>query len=492
MSMDYDLLEQEDKFPRLLDYKYIEPTDFYKLYYNYVLQKQYGKKILKDEYLKKQILTTFNGFITFTNYLRDYDTYGARRYIEMFLLNNRDLQECKDENIINFINKMYELEKLIKKLEKTDDGQFNYLQDLYHRIFDEERKFKHKEKFENDEIYIKYLEDSYANLFDKYKQDIIQNVKNEELKNKLVNLLSKKVNCDKLEAGEVYLQYSDIFCDFLNISVKLKFEYYHYNELLKDIEEFTNELENKRWLHRDFSRYTHLDKVNCYWNNEKVKKQIEIKFEEYKLDNIDEVIDLCENLGNLWVYINDRCIKCDFIGLKKYIIDFIENNNELYETILNEFNELRNKNEKWYADNLGVKSYEELLKIIDVLNRYGSIKEIIELNKYIDEVGNEEAEECGLEKIDIDIDILNKFVNEYSLSTEYEKLIVLKTLYEDFNTLKKLVNIDDDYEMINKHLYKIVFKDDNFEYDTFYIRYFIENKVEDKIYLLEFDEDDEI
>lgn len=97
-----------------------------------------------------------------------------------------------------------------------------------------------------------------------------------------------------------------------------------------------------------------------------------------------------------------------------------------------------------------------------------------------------------LKKIDIDIDILNKFVNEYSLSTEYKKLIVLKTLYEDFNTLKKLVNIDDDYEMINKHLYKIVFKDDDFEYDTFYISYFIENKVEDKIYLLKFDEDDEI
>lgn len=179
---------------------------------------------------------------------------------------------------------------------------------------------------------------------------------------------------------------------------------------------------------------------------------------------------------------------CFFSGFD----DFIENNNELYETILNEFNELRNKNEKWYIDNLGVKSYDELLKIIDVLNRYGSIEEIIELNKYIDEVGNEEAEECGLEKIDIDIDILNKFVNEYSLSTEYKKLIVLKTLYEDFNTLKKLVNIDDDYEMINKHLYKIVFKDDDFEYDTFYISYFIENKVEDKIYLLKFDEDDEI
>ena len=486
MSMKFDLFE-EDNFPKLTDYKYIEETDFYKLYYNYVLQKQFGKRVLKDEYLRKQVLKTFNGFITFNNYLRNHDTYGARRYIEMFLLNNRDLQECKDENMINIINKMYDWERIIKRLEKTDDGQYKLLDDMYER-FNNDMDLYGRES--NGIANAKEIKEEFDKITNKYQQEILTTIKNENVKSKLIEILSRNVDVE-LSYDDVCEEINSICCDFLNESVSLKLEYYHYNELLRQVEEFTKELENKRWLHRDFGRYANLDKVYCLWNNDENKEQMIKAFNEYNFQNKNAVVDLCKNLGGLWVYLNDRCIKCDFIGLKKYIVDFIENNNELYETIINEFNELRNKNEKWYIDNLGVKSYDELLNLINVQKEYGSSEEIIEFNSYIDEIGEEEAEEYGCEKIDVDIDIFDKFVNKFSLSAEYKKLMVLKTICEDFNILNELVNIEDDFEMIDKHLYKIIFKDDDFVYDYFYISYFIENKVKDEIYLLEFDEDEE-
>ena len=363
MSMKFDLFE-EDNFPKLTDYKYIEETDFYKLYYNYVLQKQFGKRVLKDEYLRKQVLKTFNGFITFNNYLRNHDTYGARRYIEMFLLNNRDLQECKDENIINIINKMYDWERIVKRLEKTDDGQYKLLDDMYER-FNNDMDLYGRES--NGIANAKEIKEEFDKITNKYQQEILTTIKNENVKSKLIEILSRNVDVE-LSYDDVCEEINSICCDFLNESVSLKLEYYHYNELLRQVEEFTKELENKRWLHRDFGRYANLDKVYCLWNNDENKEQMIKAFNEYNFQNKNAVVDLCKNLGGLWVYLNDRCIKCDFIGLKKYIVDFIENNKGLYKIILNEFNELRNKNEKWYIENFGVKSYDEFLQELNNIN----------------------------------------------------------------------------------------------------------------------------
>ena len=68
--------------------------------------------------------------------------------------------------------------------------------------------------------------------------------------------------------------------------------------------------------------------------------------------------------------------------------------------------------------------------------------------------------------------------------------MVLKTICEDFNVLNELVSKDDEFKMINDYLYEIITKD-KVRYDKFYINNFINNKVKDEIYLLEFDEDEE-